>query len=214
MRNVVKNFWGIYQRLQQWYNRRTLVERFLFFALCLFGLALTFGAVNFLTLQKKSVVLDKNTKELNAQINLLSTAISDMDAKLKNMSGDETDFIRKNPGYFQDSDKLAKVNMKDYLVQANTMESFFEATLDKVHGMTMIKMDHKVEQVTSSGKKLPIYRHTYHLTLAGNYLSTYAYLKELETVEWRLFWNTLDYKVSDYPSAIIELEVFVLSEQE
>ena len=56
-----------------------------------------------------------------------------------------------------------------------------------------------------------VYKHLVTLELSGTYFSVIAYLQRLENLPWRLYWQFLDYRVSDYPNAIIYVGVYTLS---
>lgn len=56
-----------------------------------------------------------------------------------------------------------------------------------------------------------VYRHTMTLTLQGDYFSTLNYLTALENLPWRIHWDSIDYKVTNYPQAETRLQVYTLS---
>ncbi len=59
-----------------------------------------------------------------------------------------------------------------------------------------------------------IYKHGVVLHLRGDYFRVLALIKSLENLSWKFYWESLDYKVIDYPDAEIELRVFTLSSEE
>jgi len=56
-----------------------------------------------------------------------------------------------------------------------------------------------------------LYRHGVELQLQGSYLATLAYLKQLESLEWRFEWDTLLFDIQDYPVGTVTLEVYTYS---
>lgn len=56
-----------------------------------------------------------------------------------------------------------------------------------------------------------VFRHTMSLTLQGDYFSTLNYLKALETLPWRIHWDSIDYQVKNYPQAETRIQVYTLS---
>lgn len=56
-----------------------------------------------------------------------------------------------------------------------------------------------------------VFRHTMNLTLQGDYFSTLNYLKALENLPWRIHWDSIDYRVTDYPRAETRIQVYTLS---
>ncbi|SMF34560.1 MSHA biogenesis protein MshJ [Alteromonadaceae bacterium Bs31] len=79
----------------------------------------------------------------------------------------------------------------------------------------------KVEtsQATSDAEKalleeeqiVGVYKHAVRVSLQGEYFSVVKYLKSLEALPWRFYWEFIDYEVDAYPSAKITLEVYTLS---
>ena len=56
-----------------------------------------------------------------------------------------------------------------------------------------------------------LYRHGVELQLQGSYLATLAYLKQLESLEWRFEWDALLFDIQDYPVGTVTLEVYTYS---
>jgi MSHA biogenesis protein MshJ len=62
---------------------------------------------------------------------------------------------------------------------------------------------------TDSAKS--IYKHGIQLTVRGNYLDLLAYLKEIESLPVRIYWDKLDLAVLDYPSATMQVTLYTVS---
>ena len=62
-------------------------------------------------------------------------------------------------------------------------------------------------------QSVKIYKHGVALNLVGDFSSAVQYLQTLEQGAWRFYWESLDYQVSQYPQAKIQLKVFTLSSQ-
>jgi MSHA biogenesis protein MshJ len=56
-----------------------------------------------------------------------------------------------------------------------------------------------------------LYRHGVEMQLQGSYLGTLAYLKQLESLEWRFEWNALIFDIQDYPIGTVTIEVYTYS---
>ncbi|HBC57674.1 MAG TPA: hypothetical protein DCZ03_10965 [Gammaproteobacteria bacterium] len=56
-----------------------------------------------------------------------------------------------------------------------------------------------------------VYRYPLAITFSGDYFDTLAYLKKLESMEWRPVWETLEYEVTGYPQAKVTLQIYTLS---
>lgn len=59
-----------------------------------------------------------------------------------------------------------------------------------------------------------VYKHGVTLTVSGSYFELINFLQALEALEWRFYWDRLDYAVNDYPRAEIEIRVYTLSAEE
>jgi len=55
------------------------------------------------------------------------------------------------------------------------------------------------------------FRHGLAITFEGDYLSTLAYMRELESLEWRFFWDNLEYEVIEYPRGLITFTLYTIS---
>ena len=56
-----------------------------------------------------------------------------------------------------------------------------------------------------------IYKHGIQLTVRGNYLDLLAYLKEIEALPVRIYWDKLDLSVLEYPSANLQVTLYTVS---
>lgn len=59
-----------------------------------------------------------------------------------------------------------------------------------------------------------VYRHGLTIEFEGSYFQTLRYLKTLEALKWRFYWDMVDYKVQSYPLARIKISVYTLSFEE
>lgn len=59
-----------------------------------------------------------------------------------------------------------------------------------------------------------VYKHSVTLRVSGTYFELTEFLQTLEGLEWRFYWDRLDYTVTDYPRAEIEIRVYTLSAEE
>jgi MSHA biogenesis protein MshJ len=56
-----------------------------------------------------------------------------------------------------------------------------------------------------------IFKHGMRIEFEGDYFKTLHYLKSLEAMPWRLYWDNVEYQVLDYPRARIAITVHTLS---
>ncbi|WP_455203599.1 hypothetical protein [Kaarinaea lacus] len=56
-----------------------------------------------------------------------------------------------------------------------------------------------------------IFKHGLEIEFQGDYLSTLSYLKKLETLPWKFYWDEVAYEVLEHPTAQITLKIHTLS---
>lgn len=56
-----------------------------------------------------------------------------------------------------------------------------------------------------------LYQHGIKLKLQGEYFPLRNYLRQLETLSWRFFWQQFDYHLLTYPKSELEIEIYSLS---
>jgi len=56
-----------------------------------------------------------------------------------------------------------------------------------------------------------MYKHGIQLTVRGSYLDLLAYLKEIESLPVRIYWDKLDLSVADYPTATLRVTLYTVS---
>ncbi len=59
-----------------------------------------------------------------------------------------------------------------------------------------------------------VFKHAVVVSLEGNYFDVVNYLKALESLEWKVYWQSIDYRVNKYPKAQVTIEVYTLSTEE
>lgn len=59
-----------------------------------------------------------------------------------------------------------------------------------------------------------VYKHGVLIRVAGNYSQLIQLMTEIEALQWKFYWESLDYSVTQYPNAEIDIRVFTLSSEE
>jgi len=59
-----------------------------------------------------------------------------------------------------------------------------------------------------------VFRHSVELDVSGDFFEVLSFLRRLEGLPWRFYWDRLDYEVMDYPVGDIRLRVYTLSAEE
>ncbi|HEX7047115.1 MAG TPA: hypothetical protein VF275_06060 [Gammaproteobacteria bacterium] len=59
-----------------------------------------------------------------------------------------------------------------------------------------------------------IYRHGLELEVEGRYLDVLAYLRELEALDWKFFWDAVELESEDYPANRVRIRIYSLNLEE
>lgn len=101
------------------------------------------------------------------------------------------------------------------LVPANKMPAVLEELLSQSKNVKLVGLQSIAPvPVLKPVKDLPevnLYRHGVMLTLEGNYFDIQRYLQKIEALSWQFYWKKFDYKVSTYPMAVVEIQLYTLS---
>ena len=68
--------------------------------------------------------------------------------------------------------------------------------------------------VALPNSKVKIFEHGIIIKFLGDYFSTMSYLQDIEKLPWKIFWDKLEYKVTEYPAAEITLHIHTTSKDD
>jgi MSHA biogenesis protein MshJ len=103
------------------------------------------------------------------------------------------------------------------LVPANKMPQMLEKVLISSKDLNLVSLESIppfaiiLSQDPGALKDPALYRHGVKLVLEGEYFDIQSYLEKLESLDWQFYWKKFDYKVSEYPLATVQLEIYTLS---
>ncbi len=58
------------------------------------------------------------------------------------------------------------------------------------------------------------YRHGLKIEFSGDFPNTLNYLRRLEELEWKFFWDKIEFEVNEYPDSVGAISVFTISMDE
>lgn len=205
--------------LKTWILARTVREKWLLFAI---GLAFIYGIVN-LILVKPLVKADKQTIEdisrakielqtVNDQIKTILTAVSQTNyaqmlsenATLQNKSKDIVQRLLNSIPKIVSEAEQAKI-IKDILSSQGNVELL---RIEKLPTESWIPKD--LANADIPGYFKTIDKYTLQIQFQSNYFNTISFLQRVEKLPWDLYWDSLNYKVTEYPNAEITLKLHVL----
>lgn len=107
------------------------------------------------------------------------------------------------------------------LVSADLLPKILEDVLVTTSQLTLVQLRTlPVEALplknssARDGQETGVFKHTVALRVSGSYFQVADFLRALETLPWRFYWERLDYSVDRYPRAGIEIRVYTLSAEE
>ncbi|MBU2880213.1 MULTISPECIES: type II secretion system protein GspM [Aliiglaciecola] len=56
-----------------------------------------------------------------------------------------------------------------------------------------------------------LYQHGVQMTLEGGYFEIQKYLQRVEALPYQFYWKKFEYKVEEYPDALVQIEIYTLS---
>lgn len=143
-------------------------------------------------------------------------------AYLKAASGDPEEALRRERDRLQTQlqtldDELAELSLG--LVSAHQLANVLEEVLMRADSLQLRRLQTlPVEPLNLStsgnGEPADVYKHSVLLAVKGSYFDVLDYLKTLESLGWRFYWEELRFQQEQYPNGLFELRVFTLSTDE
>lgn len=146
------------------------------------------------TILRQSLNTDPH-QDLKLQLKGLNDRMAELDANLSELS------VGLVP-----VDKLATI-LQDVLAQAGSLQLHSLQTLPVEALELTVKTD---AEAANAG----VYKHSVAITVKGSYFEFLSYLKSLEAMTWRFYWDELRYKQEQYPNGLFEIRVYTLSTDE
>lgn len=154
----------------------------------------------------------------SAQIAALSSALGqsgqeelrkERDALRERLSVLDEDLAALSHGLVS-ADQLPEI-LQDVLVSTTRLKLLRVRTLP-VEELLLSSSDES--GASESDGATGVFKHSVALKVSGTYFEVLAFLQTLEGLSWRFYWDGLDYRVSDYPNAEIDIRVYTLSAEE
>jgi len=125
----------------------------------------------------------------------------------------------KNLNLQHEQKKLALDKFKLALVSSDDMASLVEEVVDEnkklfVLSLVSQKPEPLLTQMKNEQEQVLLYKHAIKIELKGQYFALLAFMKKIEEKERSISWSDIDYKVDDYPNAIMSFEIYTISTDE
>lgn len=210
-----------YSEVEKLFNAMTLRERIIMFAalvICTISVSF-FWVIDPATV--KQVKLEKALQKSYTEERALKTEIAGV---MQRLQQDPLEEINNKITFSEATLVQLDKQLEDKLVKfihAHKMPSALTKVLSKTPGVKIlhlrslpVKTFTAAQKSTSESEQDIFYQHTLEISLQGDYNSIYQYLLNVETLQEKFYWYSLDYQVSKYPLAEITIQIYTLSDQQ
>ena len=210
-----------YSEMQSAFNAMTLRERFILFgALLICSISITYFWVIDPAILKQAKI-DKQLQKSYQAEEVMEAEIDSINLRLMQ---DPLEEINNKIAFSQQT--LARIDQQldDKLVKfihAQKMPIALTKVLSKTPGVKInalrslpVKAFNAKMKSDGTADQDIFYQHTLEISLLGDYNSIYQYLLNVESLQEKFYWYSLDYQVSDYPLAEVTIQIYTLSDQQ
>jgi len=202
------------------FNKR---ERILLLAGSIVCIYMIWDAVLLQPLEQEKKGYTGEITSLSQQISKLETEVSSIIAKGKiDPDKDNKAALEKlNKDFVSIDLKLKGATLG--LVTPKQMPRMLEDVLVKSRNIKLVRMEsipavslvkqigaESAEPITES-VSAGVFRHGLLMEIEGSYLDTLSFLKHLEQLKWKLYWDSIEFKTEKYPKANVIIRVYTLS---
>lgn len=173
------------------------------------------------SLQSEETSLNQEQSELVSKISTLTAALESDPAvtkshevsKLNSSIGEvEAQLAGLSQGLIGAS-QLPKV-LEEVLLRTKSVKLLQVRTLAATELQLTTEVRPENGQIQSTTGSTGVYKHAVVIRVAGNYSQLIQLMTEIEALQWKFYWESLDYTVKLYPDAEIDIRVFTLSSEE
>ena len=102
------------------------------------------------------------------------------------------------------------------LVASDEMSRLVKALVNENKHLSVLSLKSKSPEAilfkdNDSTKQPLLYRHSMAIKLQGRYFALLDFMKNIEAKNKSVLWSDINYRVEDYPKAIISFEIFTIS---
>lgn len=99
-------------------------------------------------------------------------------------------------------------------VSPQTVTKVLQDLLASKYNLVLLQLQNLPSKVVLlSQSNLKVVEHSMIVKFKGDYFSTMNYLQAIESLPWKISWDRLEYKVIEYPTAEVTLQIHILSNQ-
>lgn len=212
--NILASKWMV------WLDARSLRERFILFIATIILIYVAWNSLFFKPIKTSIRKRQNQIVDITEKLQKIDAEITETVETLENISDDGSGDLAERAKLIEQAklldEKLGLLTSD--LVSSNQMVTALRTILERQQRLHLISLDTAPAEVLDTSDDLAdsipgVYKHEITIVLLGDYFSVLNYLQSLEALGWRLFWDSMDYKVIAYPTAQITIKLHTLSTQ-
>lgn len=163
--------------------------------------------------QQEIAALQSRLGELNSTITAILT-----DQSGESKTAKEQQMARLQDEIARLDEQLGELTAE--LLEPREMAKLLEAVLEKNTRLKLVEMRNLPAEAlltvddAALSERANVYRHGLSITVEGSYLATLDYVRALEQLPWRFYWDSLELRTEKYPVNRTTIVVYTLSLQE
>jgi MSHA biogenesis protein MshJ len=201
-------------------NGMSLRERLILVVVCVVVLHLAWDLYFFTPLQREGKKITNEITETQKEVARMEEEVKgfqrifehdpDADNKVR-MQAVQRDIEQLNERIQQ----LAEV-----MIEPRQMVQLLEELLQQEQSLRLVKLENiqprpfltaaEPEQAVVTTPGANLYQHGFVIEFEGDFHSTLSYIRELEKLPWRFFWDGVSFDVKEYPQARVRIELHTL----
>jgi MSHA biogenesis protein MshJ len=207
-------------------DRLSLRERLFLFAAGLFVVGGLWQAALAGPLEARERLANEKVSALQDRLQALDVAMNAAATGVGEGMGEQFERVRALRENVQARDEEVRA-FTTALVDPDEMRAVLEELLRRQEGLTLVSAVNRPARAVLEDETTPeqsqgdtaeepsdapkLYRHSFVLTLRGNYLDCLRYLEDVERLPWHIYWSRLELSMDEYPVNDIVIEVATLS---
>lgn len=165
--------------------------------------------LNSIKLLEDALTIDPNIA-LNKELSQYQAKLGEIDEELLMLTSDLIDPVEMRYAL----SKLLKLQKGVKIVAFEVLEAQIintESKVDKEVSNEDTNTNVIADDSLVIDNTINLYRHGIRIRLQGRYFQLASYLTQLENLSWKFFWQSFDYKIKNYPTSELEIEIYSLS---
>ena len=211
-------------KIREKIDSRIMRERVLIFLTLLAAIFMLWNFVQS-TIDKKAEATQAQIDNLVTQRTAIQTQIAATTQSLLNspnkIKNEQIEHLEENIKSLES--QLQGVSQN--LIKAEQLPVALQEVLQKADQLTLLEVNTlpaeelqfvatDASPVADGENNAGVFQHVVELRVKGSFSQVVQLLVSLENLSWRFYWQSLDYKVEQYPNAEIKLRVYTLSSEE